>query len=1152
MTARKSGDGKKPNAKKPAAAKERTRRGEVAPSIPDAVVPEKSKSDLPRRTLVVVSDLHAHTWAAFARGSGSSNSRLASTLACVRHTLEYARAAAAIWICPGDFVHTIGHTHNVVLNGLLDVLRGFPDVPKLAVWGNHDGRSAGGRIVLAETVLPALLASVENLHVLDSKTWVSPEGITFFGSGYQPRAAMLDLGHGGDVGIFHQTVEGCTTPYGFRFDEGVDSAVLMGLYRTALVGHVHHPQAYIGEDEEEGGRLLLIPGSPEHHHFGDIGEHGFWTIELEQRNGTWWAAEHTLHPNVASPRFLSVESPAEIQEDGNFYRVIGTLPADADLPENATVVAAPPTVVANRALLHEGTDAEHVLHVWTRENPPGEGTAAEYIEAGRDLLAGSEPVHLRDFRLTRVEATNFGSYAGFELDVTDGVTLVTGRSCDFVSNGAGKTTIFEAIYWALTGATTKGLSADDVVRRGERNAEVKLLLQNPQHDVQVIRARRNGTPELSVTIDGVEMSAESVDALTAALLRRLGISREIFKSLAYFSQEDVLLFSRATDAARKEIVRDIVGAGGYQSAATLAGQRAVAAVQEAAKCGVRQEQARAAADRAAADLETERERAEMWAQQRTSRLEQAGVEADAAARKLAEYRVVFGDFVARLLEAVETRRVAFAERVRAGLPSVVEECAREGAARLALDIEGQQRHLSAIVALLTGEYGSVAAAVQMIELAEVLRDQVQATEAEITALRQEYRQADARLAQIDAEIKQPVGALQKAEAHVAMLVDHLAKMEGGVCPTCGKPASADEITRMTAATRAELAQTQQTIDGLRPGIDAREREKEAIRTRQAEIVARGKTLNGELDENLRPALTRLENLARTVQQHADAQTRLESLHRMLADVRGQAEPRAREMVERQVQANDARAARHKQFWTHKLQTETTRLESLVTASRAAVERIGTEVNPYERACAVHEANIRQYQDQATQAAADAGEFQRAERIFRYWEKGFGKQGIQSLLMEEIAAAFNETRSRVFPLLTRGVYDVQFSATSTVRSGELREKTEFVVWYRGEPVPYASLSGGQRKRVDLGVMLTLVLAVAQRQRVPGVLGLIIFDEVFDHLDDDGSECLYTVLEQEVTRTVPAVYAITHDAHLQSLFPRVLRVEQDEAGVSQLFV
>ena len=66
-------------------------------------------------------------------------------------------------------------------------------------------------------------------------------------------------------------------------------------------------------------------------------------------------------------------------------------------------------------------------------------------------------------KILKLTAINFMSYERVEIDFTafSGITLISG------TNGSGKSTIFEAIVWALYGKTLRNMSAGDVVKDGE-------------------------------------------------------------------------------------------------------------------------------------------------------------------------------------------------------------------------------------------------------------------------------------------------------------------------------------------------------------------------------------------------------------------------------------------------------------------------------------------------------------------------------------------------------------------------------------------------------------------------------------------------------------------------------------------------------------
>jgi len=242
---------------------------------------------------------------------------------------------------------------------------------------------------------------------------------------------------------------------------------------------------------------------------------------------------------------------------------------------------------------------------------------------------------------------------------------------------------------------------------------------------------------------------------------------------------------------------------------------------------------------------------------------------------------------------------------------------------------------------------------------------------------------------------------------------------------------------------------------------------------------------------------------------------------------------------------DRREQTARSWVEHALSLHTQKLAQLLST----LSLLEKEASPHDSALSTARERLTSLETEMGGIANDLDILDLDMAIFEYWKKGFSKQGIQSLLMEEISTLFNRNRGAIFPLLTQGVFDVQFSTLSRTRAGELREKTEFLVTKRGLPIPYGSLSGGERRRIDIGIMITLSMAVSEWMKIPGILGMLVLDEVFGFLDSSGAEGLLEALEQ-VQEQIPSLFVITHDSHLQSLFPKTILIKQDEDGISHL--
>ena len=77
---------------------------------------------------------------------------------------------------------------------------------------------------------------------------------------------------------------------------------------------------------------------------------------------------------------------------------------------------------------------------------------------------------------------NFRSYVGehtFEFPKEPGLYGLFGLNLDkprLGPNGTGKSTMLDAVYWVLYGATTRGLRGTDVISWGQKTCSVKLTL----------------------------------------------------------------------------------------------------------------------------------------------------------------------------------------------------------------------------------------------------------------------------------------------------------------------------------------------------------------------------------------------------------------------------------------------------------------------------------------------------------------------------------------------------------------------------------------------------------------------------------------------------------------------------------------------------
>lgn len=160
-------------------------------------------------------------------------------------------------------------------------------------------------------------------------------------------------------------------------------------------------------------------------------------------------------------------------------------------------------------------------------------------------------------------AENFMAYKRLDLDLRNlsgSLVLVAGEnalSSPWSSNGSGKTTIAEAMYWCLYGTTMRKMPVGSIVNRFSLSKYCWVSLQLDSEGT-VYAIRRTRTPnELSI---GVEDSTTPVKGQAAEeLLRKIfPISEKLFTSFVYFGGSDRGSgFHRLSDSDRKQTISEL-------------------------------------------------------------------------------------------------------------------------------------------------------------------------------------------------------------------------------------------------------------------------------------------------------------------------------------------------------------------------------------------------------------------------------------------------------------------------------------------------------------------------------------------------------------------------------------------------------------------
>jgi len=155
-------------------------------------------------------------------------------------------------------------------------------------------------------------------------------------------------------------------------------------------------------------------------------------------------------------------------------------------------------------------------------------------------------------------------------------------------------------------------------------------------------------------------------------------------------------------------------------------------------------------------------------------------------------------------------------------------------------------------------------------------------------------------------------------------------------------------------------------------------------------------------------------------------------------------------------------------------------------------------------------------------------------IFGFWDKAFSEKGLIRFVIRTVRDYLNTHCNYYLGYLTNGRITVEFDE-------ELSENIEVL----GKHRHYISLSGGERRKVNLAVMLGLQTLLTMSNGHQS--SVLFFDEVAENLDEDGINGLYELLcDLKKDRTL---FVITHNPHLAQHMARHKKINiTKEKGVS----
>jgi exonuclease SbcC len=770
------------------------------------------------------------------------------------------------------------------------------------------------------------------------------------------------------------------------------------------------------------------------------------------------------------------------------------------------------------------------------------------------------------------------------------VAFETGLTGIIGTNGSGKTTILEAIAWALYGNSATRGTRDSIrfARAAPRSpVRVELDFELAGHRYRIIRGLTNA----ELYLDGADQPiANSITGVNELLQRRLGMSRAEFFNTYFTGQKELNVMAAMGPSERAQFLSRVLGYEKLRTAQQLVRdrRRLIAAETAGLRSGMPDadvvarlladsEHRLATARQVAAAAEQVRREREATLSELTPRWERAQKERDRLQELLSELRVAEmeeaglareADRVARELASVGAARTeleALATEL-APLAEIAEEFQRYE--RLARE-EGRRQTLVETERLLNDELTRLRERRARIFNAPVMEEEATiAVEAKRKELEESLGRLEARRTEWvrdrqEAETKRD--SLRKQYAELREQRERIVELgEEGACPVCTRPLNQhyrgvlehfdDQLETMTVDGRfynTRLEQLEEMPDEVKQLDEAR-------RALTAEV--------GNLERRLAKVQAAVQELAQLTKDISIKEQRYDSIRRDLSAIPagydGAKHASLRREVERLVPLNERATRLSAQIdRAPQLESERRRVTESLGALRDRLGGLRERRQSVEFSEAAFAALRSAYETAAAEAraaevaaAAAQGDaktarsaLESAERSRRELVRIQGQlDALQTdrRLHDELDRAYSDLRTdlnfQLRPELSELASSFPLDLTDA-RYSELELDDNYNVIVLEDGIPKPVISGGEEDLANLVLRLAISQMIAERAGQQ--FSLLVLDEVFGSLDESRRHNVVELLRRLQDR-FEQVILITHIESVREGLDQVISVRYDE--------
>jgi len=693
------------------------------------------------------------------------------------------------------------------------------------------------------------------------------------------------------------------------------------------------------------------------------------------------------------------------------------------------------------------------------------------------------------------------------------LTLILGQTNGnlALSNGTGKSAIFNSILWALYGRLLSGKAYDTIVKPSSSKGQVVLTLGLDQKNLVITRSRdiQKQKTSLDLNLDGICLTAETLVETEKKLVSLVRLPFSMFRNSLYFGQEDLEHFGSQSSSSKKDLFSSII----KLQVIDLALEKTKILFNEAFL----------ARDKLYLEKEWINKEKEFYLPLASlkSNLVSLGEEEalclkvrDDFSLQLNQQNDVLLSNTKDLFDLLFKSKEYYSLVEKSQSITFRQESSTKGFVRDQDSIKTKLQSLDKDITIFKSE--------NILVFDQAKLDSLDFSLKKLRFLDQNYIKKIARFDVQLAEIKVEKDILAQRLASLKRL--------GEVCPLCE--------TRITLSKSANLS------GACVSKIDLLSQRSFKLVDDKAKICLDKEDNKVKLTENekaksvLLSVLAKKEKLSKLLNEKSLLTEKLliheTAFNKSIAELND-------ELCQTQelLNAFTCNFEEQKEFLTLKKQKiqvninditlEITKLDENLknlAVERGVIEGSISKIESYDK-------KLKTIQRDLLIASAELNKFD-------ILKKAFGPKGIKTFIVEDVLSAFELCVNNYVKLLFNHDVHISFSTQAAKKnSDELLDRFDVIISFKGIIKLYSCFSPGEKRRFDLALKLALADLIKQNFGV--IPQFLFFDEAMDSLDEDGKD-RFLNLVNDLAVSTKTILVVSHDPAIQEFFRSIIFVNK----------